>query len=452
MHPSSLLTRFIHFIERNFALNRHQPVLLAVSGGMDSVVMADLFYKAGIPFAIIHCNFNLRGSESDQDEIFVRDLARKYNVPEFAKHFDTKDFAERNKLSVQMAARELRYQWFEEIRLTNDFQFIATAHHLDDQTETFLLNLIRGTGIAGLHGIPVRNGNIIRPLMFAYRNDIEDYAKQNDIQFRMDSSNNELKYTRNKIRNRLIPLIREINPQFTEKIHGTISHLAESEQINQYVFNVWRKQCTRVKDDRLTVNLKKIKELPVLSPFLWEIISSYGFSETQLYNLVDSLDSRESAIFYSGDYRMVKDRNSIVIEPKKSTRDDDELQISHFEDSKVIHNPIHLVLRKFSKPEDFAVSTTTETVTLDASKITFPLILRKWRDGDSFQPFGMRGKKKVSDYLTDLKIPFTVKENTYILCSGRKIVWVVGLRPDERFRVTGKTTDILEIKFAKFAK
>ena len=313
----------IKFIETKNLFSLDDAILLAVSGGIDSVVMAHLFHGAKFRFAIAHCNFGLRGSESDKDEEFVKALAMDLKVPGFVKKFDAGSAAAQKGISIQMAARDLRYAWFEGIRQQHGFSFVATAHHLDDQVETLLLNLIRGTGIAGLHGIPLKNNAIIRPLMFAFRKDIAQYADQRQIIYRTDKSNKETKYLRNKIRHEIIPVLSSINPDFSHGLTESIRRIGEFEQIGNQALADWRKEAIATFGNNISVDIRFLLQSDPVEPYLWGLLSPYGFTETQVTNLVGCLEKVGRKIFKSATHRLIKERGQLMIgpiEPKSPER------------------------------------------------------------------------------------------------------------------------------------
>ncbi|HNW69778.1 MAG TPA: tRNA lysidine(34) synthetase TilS [Bacteroidales bacterium] len=440
-----MLARFLEHIKKNSLCGKSAKILLAVSGGADSVVMAELFHRAGYKFGIIHCNFRLRGKESDADEAFVRDLAiKKYQVPFFVTHFDTKKFAEQNKLSIQEAARELRYAYFEEIRIKEHFSSIATAHHADDRIETFFINLLRGSGISGLAGIPVKQKNIIRPLLFAFRSEIEAFAAINKLKYRTDSSNKDSKYLRNKIRNKLLPVMEQIYPNYRNAVNTSITNLRNTEVI----YRAYLEKISLVKTNKnglITISIKELKKLEPASHYLFEFISAFGFNKYVCEDICNSLDEVSGKIFLSPSHRLVKDRENLIIEQLATEApgrifflNDGVKQISH---------PIKLKLAVKKSSGIKAFSEDKNMALLDKDRLVFPLTLRKWQKGDYFYPLGMKGKKKLSDFFTDHKFSVIDKENTWLLCSEDKIVWVIGWRIDERFKISAKTQNMLQVKW-----
>ena len=421
-------------------------ILLAVSGGIDSTVMAHLFYQARFRFAIAHCNFCLRGTDSDGDADFTQKLAFDLKVPFFAEKFDTAAIASQQGISIQMAARDLRYAWFEKIRLENGFNFIATAHHLDDQVETFLINLIRGTGIAGLHGIPVKNETIIRPLMFAFRKDIEQFALQHQIIYRKDHSNDETKYLRNKIRHDVIPLLNNMNPEFTRGLTASINRISAFEQIGNRALENWRKDALTTDGKNHFIDIRQLIRSEPVEPFAWALLSPYGFNETQVSNILDCLGKKNSKTIRSSTHLLIKDRTRLVISPIEQKTDNKSYEIGCFAHKKTITEPIALRFERMNDVKNYEIPVTEKIASLDFNKIQFPLVVRKWQHGDVFYPLGMKRKKKLSDFFIDQKFSQSEKEQTWILCSGNDIAWIIGCRIDHWFRVTAETTELLCIE------
>lgn len=442
-----MLNEFLTFINKQNLIQPSQKVLLAVSGGMDSVVMCDLFSKAKIDFAIAHCNFGLRGEESNEDEMFVKKLSIKYKVPFFVTTFQTADFAENEKISTQMAARILRYEWFEKIRVQHNFDYIATAHHQNDVLETVLLNLTKGTGIAGLHGIRVKNGHIIRPILFAEKESIFDYVVENQIIWREDSSNESNKYQRNLIRNEVVPLLKQINPNLENTIQQTVERITAVEDIFEQEMEMLRKQITWSDSQAIYVNYKAIQTLsqPVIK--LAELLKPYHFSYQQSQDIFEAFDKESGKTFLTPTHTLVKDRTELVITPKNlqaftSKTIEKNNEVVEFGERMLNIGAITEI------EEGFTVPTAKKVACLDADKVRFPLQLRKWKEGDWFCPLGMNKKKLISDFLIDQKVPLNLKKEVYLLTSNGSVVWVVGFRIDDRFKVTEKTSKIclMEVK------
>jgi len=442
----SMIEGFLDFIEKNKLCGKSDHILLAVSGGVDSVVMAELFHRAAWNFSIIHCNFQLRGEASDSDEQFVRALAQKYNTPCFVKSFDTRKYATQHKLSIQQAARNLRYAYFEEIRKKEKINWIATAHHADDQIETFFINLFRGSGIKGLAGIPIKQQHIIRPLLFAFRAEIESFAGENRLEYRTDASNNENKYLRNKIRNLLMPQMETLSPSCRTTINTTISHLKNTEQIyRQHLTNI--RLLKKHKNGLITIDIPNLKKLQPSSHYLFEYISGFGFNSRVCDEICQSLDEISGKIFFSPTHRLVKDRDTLIIEKTPDSAACEEFVLE--EDIKKIDTPVTLQFLKKNIAAFKTFTTTSDVALFDKDRLTYPLTIRKWKQGDYFYPFGMNRKKKLSDFFTNNKLSVIDKSNAWLLCSGGKIVWIIGQRTDNRFKINKQTQNVLQVKWLK---
>jgi tRNA(Ile)-lysidine synthase len=442
-----MLQEFIAYIEREKLIWPGRKTLLAVSGGMDSVAMAWLFHQARLGFAICHANFALRGDESDMDELFVKKLAEDYGVAFYTKRFDTNRFARREKVSVQVAARRLRYEWFGQLLDENGLAAVATAHHRDDQAETFLINLVRGTGIAGLHGIPPRNGRIIRPMMFTDRQEISRLVEEQCLKYRDDSSNTSLKYLRNRVRHRIIPELEKANPAFRSEIQATIQRIREAEIIYRAAVDRERSRLLLPDGDGFRISVYGIKELNPLETWLFEMISAFGFNKAIVSDIAATLESGPGRILFSASHQLLLDRKYLLIQPITTADNENEAGNRVYfipEGIQQINYPVCLEL-KILEAEQFAKPEGDEGVMLDLDLLSFPLIIRPWRRGDSFVPLGMEGRKKLSDFFIDRKLSRFEKEKAWLLCSGNDIAWVIGMRPDERFKVTAATRRILSI-------
>jgi tRNA(Ile)-lysidine synthase len=439
MNPRSL----IKFIQSKGIFSGEDHILLAVSGGIDSTVMAHLFNQAKYRFAIAHCNFCLRGKESDEDEDFVKRLAKQLKVPFFTEKFDTSSIASQQGTSIQMAARDLRYSWFEKIRRDHGFAYVATAHHQDDQAETFLINLIRGTGIAGLHGIPVKNGAVIRPLMFAFRKDIEEYATHHQINYRTDHTNNETKYLRNKIRHELIPLLCNINPEFTRGLTASISRISAFEQVGNQVMKTWCRDAITTDGKDQFIDIQHLLKSEPVEPYAWALLSPYGFNETQVANILGCLDKETSKTIFSATHRLMKDRQRLILSLLEPKTQDKSFKIGLFAKKKRMSKPVRLDFERISDVINYKIPVSSNIASFDAGKLQFPLTLRKWQHGDAFFPFGMKKKKKVSDFFIDQKFSLKEKEQAWFLCSGNDIMWIIGHRIDHRYRVTSATREVV---------
>lgn len=434
-----MLDKLKNHIAHNFPFLENKKLLLATSGGLDSMIMAHLFHKLQYDVALVHCNFQLRGLESFGDQNFVQDYAEANEIPIFVTQFDTEAFAKDYKLSTQVAARDLRYNWFYELLETENYDYILTGHHADDNIETFLINLSRGTGLEGLVGIPEQNDKIIRPLLPFSREEIAKYANANGIKWREDSSNASDKYFRNKIRHDLVPLLKELNPQFISSFQKTQSFLQQSQQMVEDASIMVYQQVAKQDEDEIRFDLKQLKKLPNYRSYLYQWLNEFGFlAWDDVYDLVDSQSGKQ---VFSPNFRLLKDRDFLILCPINT-----EIEVKDYfiaEDTKEVNIPLNLT---FCKVSDISVGSNT-TIFVDQDKLQFPLVLSRWREGDYFQPFGMEGKsKKVSKLFKDEKLSLIEKENVWILWSGETIVWIVGVRQDERFRVSESTQNILKIQ------
>lgn len=426
------------YIQDNNLLTDKATVIIGVSGGADSMALLDILHHLGYECIVAHCNFHLRGQESYRDEYFVEKMATKYKFKYVSANFDTKKYIEEESISLEMAARELRYAWFEKIRKEYKAEKIAIAHHQDDSVETVLINLIRGTGVRGLSGIAPVNGKIIRPLLCIFRSDILEYLKVRHIGFVEDSTNKEDIYIRNKIRLNVIPLLKTINPSVVQAIQKTSENLYHTENIfNAYIEKAKRKVFS---DNKININaLLKQKEPKTI---LFEILFPYGFNSPTIDNIFDSINSQSGKIFYTDSYQLIKDREVFILEP---INDQTDKVYTLFEHETSILEPLKMTLESFRKTSSFHLEQDPNIIYLDKDKLIFPLIIRKWKHGDKFIPFGMKGHKKVSDYFTDRKFSLVDKNNTWLLCSGDNISWIIGERIDDRFKITNTTIEILKI-------
>lgn len=434
-----MLDKFQNHITKNFPFLNGKKLLLATSGGLDSMVMVDLFSQLSYEIAIAHCNFQLRGVESFEDQNFVQNYADSKGINLFLTQFDTETFAKDYKLSTQVAARQLRYSWFYELLETQQYDYILTAHHADDNLETFLINLVRGTGIDGLTGIPAENENVIRPLLIFSRQEIEQYAKDNNIDWREDSSNASDKYMRNKIRHHLVPLLKELNPDFLTTFCKTQNYLEESRVMAEDASIMVYQHVAKEKGEEVYFDLNKLRELPNYKSYLYQWLHEYGFSAWEdIYDLVDGQSGKQ---IFSNGFRLLKNRDFLILSNEKLEDKIDEYRIE--KDQKEIETPLHLSFNRITE----ITSGSGTTIFVDEDKLRFPLVLRRWKEGDVFHPFGMEGKsKKVSKFFKDIKLSLIEKENTWILCSSNEIVWIVGLRQDDRFRIENSTQNTLKIQ------
>ena len=421
-------------------MNPEGKILLAVSGGIDSMVMTSLFIDNGIKIGIAHCNFSLRGDESDKDEEFVQKYADEHKIQFFTKKFDTKSIADQSGLSIQMTARELRYNWFEEIRRENKFDFISVAHNLNDSIETLLINLIRGTGINGLGGIKSVQNKIIRPLLFAPRQDIVQYSIEYKVNFREDRSNAETNYTRNKIRHLIVPLLKEINPSVESTLTETSERLAEVNEIVSDYINDIRGRISEINGSDTIYNIAYLKAYLNNSTILYELFKVYGLSGLLLKDLKNVITGRSGGKIFTTSNRIIKSRTHLIISPL-SVDVTPQLEIGKIED--LLNNPVIRTARYINVSPDYSIPSRSDIACLDGEKIVFPLTIRRWRPGDYFYPLGMTSKKKLSDYFIDKKFTPSEKEKALVVESEGEIAWIIGERIDERYKITEFTRLIL---------
>ncbi|KAB1157988.1 tRNA lysidine(34) synthetase TilS [Flavobacterium luteum] len=434
-----MIEKFQNHIAQNFPFLKNEKLFLAVSGGLDSMVLLHLFQQLQYDIAVLHCNFQLRGIESFQDQNFIQEYTNVNSIPFFFTQFDTESFAKDYKFSIQVAARELRYNWFYEQLEEQNYSFIITAHHADDNLETFLINLSRGTGLDGLIGIPEQNDKILRPLLIFNRVEIENYAKEHDIKWREDSSNASEKYVRNKIRHQLVPILKEINPNFLASFQKTQQYLQQANEMVDDAASILFSQTVEEKGDAYYFNIKKLGKLPNYKSYLYQWLKDFGFSAWKdIYDLVDGQSGKQ---VFSNEFRLLKDRKHLILSPliQEDTIDEYFIEKGQLE----VKIPLKLVICKVS---DINIGS-DRSIFVDEDLLEFPLVLRKWKTGDFFQPFGMNGKeKKISKLFKDEKLSLFDKENTWLLCSNNQIVWVIGIRQDERYRIETTTRNILKIQ------
>lgn len=436
--------KFINHINLKFPFLKDKKLLIAISGGVDSVVLTHLIVTlSAVKVCLAHCNFQLREKESDLDEEFVINLGKELHINTFTTQFETNQFAQQRKVSTQIAARNLRYSWFEELMQKHKFDYVLTAHHADDNLETFLINLSRGTGLEGLTGIPEMNGNIIRPLLPFSRDEILEYATKNGIEWREDQSNASTKYIRNKIRHNIVPVLKEINSSLLDSFAKTTTHLKESQQIINHSVNQISKEIIQkdfsTKTDVKAYNIEKIKALSNPKAYLYQLLKDFNFTEWHdVYNLLSAQSGKQ---IFSKTHILLKDRDFLLLS-EKETVNSSEHTFKINENTSEIRHPIHL---KFKDADNMSIAD-KQTIWVDKSKIQFPLQLRKWKNGDVFYPSGMQGKKKVSKYFKDEKFSLIDKENTWLLCNNNDtIIWIIGHRSDNRFIAKSKTKSFLKV-------
>jgi tRNA(Ile)-lysidine synthase len=425
-------------LNTNFPFLKGKRLFLAVSGGMDSMVLLQLFHQLNYEIAVLHCNFSLRNLESEGDEEFVKYYCESKKIPLFIQKFDTKQFAEDAKLSIQIAARKLRYDWFYEQLVDENFDYILTAHHLDDSLETFLINLTRGTGLEGLTGIPTQNDKIIRPFLPFSRVEIEKYIQENNLQWREDSSNASDKYFRNKVRHAIVPVLKELNPNLLSSFQNTVENLQQTQSLVEDASKLVFQIVVQEEANQLKFNLIELLKLPNYAAYLYQWLKDFGFTAWQdIYDLVTAQSGKQ---VFSETHILLKDRYLLILYAKEIHSDKEEYFIpKELQEVKV---PLNIT---FCNVSDIS-NTNSNCIFVDEELLQFPLTIRKWQEGDYFYPLGMQGKKKLSKYFKDEKMSLLEKSNQWLLCSNNEIVWVIGKRQDERFKITEKTNHKLQIK------
>ena len=439
-----MLSAFQSYVTHSLGLGSQENILLAVSGGIDSVVMADLFIRSGFHCAFAHCNFGLRGEESEGDEYFVRNLASVKGIPCFTRRFNTEEYAAAHKISIQMAARELRYAWFEQLRKEKTFRRVAVAHTRSDQIETFLINLSRGTGIRGLTGMQAVAGNLIRPVLFAGRTDIQAYARSQQLPYREDASNQEVYYTRNRIRHLIIPGFQELNPRFEQTLEDNIRKLKEVEEVFLDAVEQAKELLVNRAGDHVWIDLNGLNNRAAPATLLFEILKDYHFSSPQAQDIFASLTGSPGKQFFSPTNRLIRDRDRLIITPCE-----EECERIYYieEEIGMINEPLRLAFRIVENSPGNEFPRNRDIACLDYGLVSFPLIIRKWRKGDYFHPLGMEGMKKLSDFFIDRKYSLLEKEKAWLLAMGDRILWIIGERIDHQFRVTEDTSRILQIGY-----
>jgi tRNA(Ile)-lysidine synthase len=460
----NLLEKFTAYIKQQNLFQPKDKLLLAVSGGADSIVLCELCKQAGYDFAIAHCNFQLRGEESERDENFVRGLGEKYNVEVLVKKFDTLEFAKQRSIGTQEAARGMRYIWFlnisaEKMQLNTGWHatiypdtpkwWVATAHQLNDNIETLLMNFFKGTGIKGLRGISktadMMLPNLIRPLLFATRKEIEQFATENSLSWVEDSSNASDKYTRNYFRNKLIPAIQLVFPEVESNLADNISRFKEVEMLYEQAVQLHKQKLIEEKRNEIYIPVLKLLKVKPLSTIVYEIFKEYNFSSHQTGEIIRLLKSESGKYIDSTTHRVLKNRNWLIISVNGSTL---AQHILIEQGDKRIEFGDGLLNLKMIKTADHKLQRESNIAQIDTAEIKFPLLLRKWKQGDYFYPLGMQKKKKLSRFFIDQKLSLTQKEKVWVIESNKKILWVIGMRIDDRFKITDKTKEVLQISFS----
>ncbi|WP_024770432.1 tRNA lysidine(34) synthetase TilS [Aquimarina macrocephali] len=437
-----MLQEFKDHIAINFPFLSGSKLLIACSGGLDSVILVRLCHALGLQYSIAHCNFKLRGEESNDDANFVTQLSDELQCSVFTTQFDTENYAVDHNLSIQMAARELRYDWFKKLALEHQFDYILTAHHADDNLETFLINLSRGTGIEGLTGIPEINGTFVRPLLPFSREQILAYAEKNDWQWREDSSNSSTKYLRNKLRLDVIPELKVVNPQFLQSFNTTLEYLKQSSEFIKSQVTQLKKELFEVSEnDTIKIPINRLIDYGNPRASLYFLLKEYGFKAWS--DIEYMITGQSGKQIFSGTHRLVKDRECLLLSPISEKIIDRNYNIPEAE-SMLMIPPGTLKFKVTSEISDIDL----KTIYVDKEKLKYPLTVRKWKEGDYFYPLGMKGKKKLSKYFKDEKLSLLAKERVWLLCSGKEIIWIINYRADNRFKIIPQTKQILKITIA----
>ncbi|MBQ4821111.1 tRNA lysidine(34) synthetase TilS [Aquimarina sp. MMG016] len=435
-----MLKAFKEHISANLSFLSESKVLVACSGGLDSVVLARLCKELGLEFGIAHCNFKLRGEESDGDEAFVKNLAGQWSVPYYIEHYNTEEYADKNNISIQVAARNIRYSWFIVLSDQYEYDYVLTAHHADDNLETFLINLSRGTGIDGLTGIPEVNDIFIRPLLPFSRDRILEYANQNNVKWREDSSNKTTKYLRNNFRHTVVPELKSVNPQFLKNFQTTLEYLKESKSFIKSQVAILKNELFEFSEsDTVKISIHKLQKFGNPKAYVYFLLKDYGFTAWE--DIVQILSAQPGKQIFSVTHRLVKDREFLLLNPIENKVTDRSYKIP--EEENMIMIPSGTL--KFRLVDEIG-NIDLKTIYVDKEKLKYPLVVRKWKEGDYFYPLGMKGKKKLSKYFKDEKLSLLAKERVLLLCSGDEIVWIINYRADNRFKITPQTKQILKIK------
>ena len=447
-----MLTEFQEHIENNFPELSHGKSLLALSGGVDSMVLFYLMQLCRLDFDVAHCNFQLRGKDADMDEHFTKQIAGKYNRTYHSKRFDTEKYAEKQGISIQMAAREQRYGWFREVMAGENIPYLVTAHHADDNLETFLINLSRGSGLKGLTGIPAKSNDIFRPLLPFDREEILDYAQKNDITWREDLSNLEVKYLRNSIRKDLVPVMKKVMPGFMDAFRQSIHHLKDSRKLIEDRLEAINRQIVTI--DPESPGIKKfdigaILKLSDPKAYLYPLFSPYGFSQWEdIYGL---MKGQSGKMVYSETHRLIHDRSHLLLQRLLEDNGAEKLFFSEDIQELLLPGGPNRLLMESCDPDQCKVASSDDKtkIFIDEDCLQDPLYVRKWKYGDYFYPKGMTGRKKLSKFFKDEKLSIPQKENIWLLCAGNEIVWIIGHRADRRFALTDQSRKVLKFEIEK---
>ncbi|RAJ99819.1 tRNA(Ile)-lysidine synthase [Larkinella arboricola] len=447
LQNGALERRFLSFINREQLFDQTDCILLTISGGLDSVVMAELFRSAGLRYGMAHVNFQLRGAESEGDEAFVKELAEQHGVRFHTVRLAAKNESEAQGISTQMAARKLRYDWFEQVAEEFDYARIATAHHQDDVLETILLNLVRGTGLTGLKGVPVRQGRIIRPLWFADRTMIEAYAQNGGIRWREDSSNASDKYHRNRLRHQVVPVLKEINPNLLETLQTTVARLRSADAlVDAEIRRSWEK-LAEMRPEGIFLSIEQLLLLEEWEYRLAEWLKPYGFQYAQLGDMAETVRADGfGQQFYSATHLLIRDRDYLMIKPRQAAPAQTLILDAIPATTLNVFGQYELYFELIPRSGDFQIPVDSNIACLDAERIQWPLTIRIWQNGDRFRPLGVKGHQTVGNFLTNRKVTIAERQSARVLVSGDRIAWLVGYRPDDYFRITDQTRTILKIE------
>lgn len=445
--PLILQQTFNTYIDSHFSFLKGKKLLLAISGGLDSMVLWHLCREYFSQIGVAHCNFQLRGEASFTDEAFVIQTAKDLSTAYYTTKFETEDYAKSHGISIQMAARKLRYQWFHQLQLDHDYDYVITAHHLDDSLETFLINLSRGTGLNGLTGIPAHKNKVARPLLKFSRNEIKSFANKNNILWREDQTNAETKYLRNKIRHDIVPQLKALNPNFMEAFTQTVAHLQDARSLVDTYLSQITKDIVSIKGDQIIISIDQLRQINNSKPFLYNYLTKFNFSDwTEIYHLLDAQSGKQ---IFSKTHRLLKDRNVLIL--SKKFEENSPIKSWYIEP---YTTTIHIDSASFSINQQTTTllhgqswhENSGNIAYVDKNLLQYPLVVRKWEKGDYFYPLGLKGKKKISKFLKDEKLSLYEKEKIYLLCSQNDVVWVIGKRLDDRFKVTDSTSEIVIFK------